>query len=108
MILYVYTKRKGVLNMLELSRVIFTEAIEELKNLGFEDETFFNKDSEFHEEAYKEVEWFMTQELVEALLDKATEQLDETETGNLLWKMIYNNVQDEAEKQVYEVIAKFY
>ena len=94
--------------MLELSRVIFTEAIEELKNLGFEEETFFNKESEFHEEAYKEVEWFMTQELVEALLDKASEQLDKSETGNLLWQMIYNNVQDEAEKQVHEVIAKFY
>lgn len=94
--------------MLELSRVIFTEAIEELKHSGFEEETFFNKESEYHEEAYKEVEWFMTQELVEELIDKATEQLDETETGNLLWQMIYNNVQEEAEKQVYEVIAKFY
>lgn len=94
--------------MLELSRVIFTEAIEELKYQGFEEDTFFNKDSEFHEEAYKEVEWFMTQELVEALLDKATKQLDESETGNLLWNIIYNNVQDEAEKQVHEVISKFY
>ena len=94
--------------MLELSRVIFTEAIEELKYLGFEEGTFFNKESEFHEEAYKEVEWFMTQELVEALLDKATKQLDDSEIGNLLWNMIYNNVQDEAEKQVYEVISKFY
>lgn len=94
--------------MLELSRVIFTEAIEELKSLGFEDDTFFNKESEHHEEAYKEVEWFMTQQLVEELLDKAGEQLDDSETGNLLWRMIYNNVQEEAEKQVHEVISKFY
>lgn len=105
--MYIPNKR-GSFKMLELSRVIFTEAIEELKGQGFEDDTFFNKESEFHEEAYREVEWFMTQELVEELLDKATKQLDKSETGNLLWRMIYNNVQEEAEKQVHEVILKFY
>jgi len=94
--------------MSELARVIFTEAIEELKYMGFEEDTFFNKESENHEEAYKEVEWFMTQELVEALLDRASKQLDKTATGNLLWDIIYNNVQEEVEKQVHEVISKFY
>lgn len=93
--------------MLQLSREILRNEINDLQYKGFELDTFFNKDSEFHAEAIDEVRYCLTDKLRDALLDESSLKLDTNEAGMLLWKLIYDNIDAQVEKEVDEVLNPF-
>ena len=93
--------------MLQLSREILRSEINDLQYKGYEIDTFFNKDSEFHNDAIDEVRYCLTDKLRDALLDESSIQLDTNEAGMLLWKLIYDNIGAQVEKEVNEVLNPF-
>ena len=93
--------------MLQLSREILRSEINDLQYKGYEIDTFFNKDSEFHTEAVDEVRYWLTYRLRDALLDESSLYLDSNEAGMLLWKLIYENIDTQVEKEVDEVLKPF-
>ena len=93
--------------MLELSKKIVREEIAELENKGFERETVYDTKSEFHLEALNEVKYLSIERITNVLLDKATEQIDKTQEGDLLWDLIYSNISERVEKEVYEILRKY-
>ena len=93
--------------MLQLSREILRNEINDLQYKGYEIDTFFNKDSEFHNDAVDEVRYWLTYRLRDALLDASSIQLDTNEAGMLLWKLIYDNIDAQVEKEVDEVLNPF-
>ena len=93
--------------MLQLSREILRSEINDLQYKGYEIDTFFNKDSEFHAEAVDEVRYWLTYRLRDALLDASSIQLDTNEAGMLLWRLIYDNIGEAIEKEVNEVLRPF-
>ena len=93
--------------MLQLSREILRNEINDLQYKGFELDTFFNKDSEFHNDAIDEVSYCLTDKLRDALLDESSLYLDSNEAGMLLWKLIYDNIDTQVEKEVDEVLNPF-
>ena len=93
--------------MLQLSREILRTEINELQYKGYELDTFFNKESEFHTEAVDEVRYCLTDKLRDALLDESSLYLESNESGMLLWKLIYDNIDTQVKKEVDEVLNPF-
>ncbi|AXY81129.1 hypothetical protein AVP_13 [Aerococcus phage vB_AviM_AVP] len=93
--------------MLELSAKIVNEEIEALEYSGFESDTILDTRSEFHQEAYNLVKYNSVERLKDVLLDKASEQLDETEEGNFLWKLVYSSINAKAEIEVHHAMLNY-
>ena len=95
------------MNMLELSKRIVREEIKELYYSGFESNTILDTRSEFHQEAFDQVKYNSIERLVDALLVKAGDQLDETEEGNFLWKLVYSSINAKAEIEVHKAMMGY-
>ena len=93
--------------MLQLSREILRNEINELQYKGYELDTFFNKENEFHMDAIDEVRYCLTDKLRDALLDESSLYLESNESGMLLWKLIYDNIDAQVAVEVDEVLNKF-
>lgn len=93
--------------MLELSAKIVREEIKELHYSGFESNTILDTRSEFHQEAFDQVKYNSVERLKDVLLDKASEQLDETEEGNFLWKLVYSSINAKAEIEVHKAMMSY-
>ena len=87
----------------EIRREII-RSIGELKYKGFEVDTFFDKTSEFHQEAYLEVLYEVLGNIVEEVLDEAEVKLSDSYFGNLAYNIIVENVREKALNLVQECI----
>ena len=93
--------------MLELSKKIVREEINELQYGGFEPDTIYDTKSEFHLDALNEVKYRSIERITNTLLDKAGEQIDNTQEGDFLWDLIYSNINERVEREVYEILRKY-
>ena len=93
--------------MLQLSREILRNEINDLQYKGYEIDTFFNKESEFHDDAVDEVRYCLSDKLRDALLDESSLYLESNESGMLLWKLIYDNIDAQVAVEVDEVLNPF-
>ena len=93
--------------MLQLSKNIVREEIEELQYKGYERETVYDTKNEFHLEALNEVKYNSIERITNILLDKAGEQIDNTQEGDFLWDLIYSNISERVEKEVYDILRKY-
>ena len=83
---------------------IVKRSVNELKYKGFEIDTFFDKTSEFHEEAYEEVLYEALEKIAEEILDEAEVNLSNSFFGDLAYNIILDNVREKATDLARECI----
>lgn len=82
--------------------------VKELNYKGFEKDTFFNKESEYHDEAYEEVIYASTEDVSENILDFVNLNLDNSEFGCLAYEILRENVNKKIEKLVIEHVEELF
>ena len=87
----------------EIRREII-KSIGELKYKGFKADTFFDKNSKFHQEAYEEVLYEVSEKIAEETLDEAEVRLSDSFFGDLAYNIIRENVREKAFNLVQECI----
>lgn len=83
-------------------------SVAELQYAGFEPDTFFDKNAEFHTDAYTTVIDDASYNLVERVLDSANDKLARTPEGHLAYEMLERNLRTDMENRVGEIIEKMY
>lgn len=94
--------------MCEAIKKEIVKNIKELSSQGFEKDTFFNKESEYHDEAYEDVVYFSTENISEGILDAANLHLDDSEFGSLAYEILVENTNKKIEKLVREHIEELF
>lgn len=82
--------------------------VKELSSQGFEKDTFFNKESEYHDEAYEDAVYFSTENISEGILDAANLDLDDSEFSNLAYEILVENTNRKIEKLVRDHIEELF
>lgn len=82
--------------------------VKELSYKGFEKDTFFNKESEYHVEAYEDVVYYSTENISEDILDVANLHLDNSEFGGLAYAILRENTYKKIEELVIEHIEELF
>lgn len=90
--------------MQELANVMVLKHFKQLKYDGYELETMYNVNSEYHEEAMEEVKYNAIEDLKEVLLDTLNKQLDDSNISNFLYDIVSKNAYNESEKLVDNAI----
>ena len=82
--------------------------VKELNYKGFESGTFFDQNSEFHNDAYEEVLYSSIDNLIEAIEDEAHFWLRDSDYGNLAFEIILENIEKKVSDLVEDCIEELY
>jgi len=94
--------------MYETIKKEIVKSVKELSYKGFEKDTFFNKESEYHDEAYEDVVYFSTEDITEDILDVANLHLDNSEFSSLAYEILRENTYKKIEELVIEHIEELF
>ena len=90
--------------MQELANLMVLKHFKQLQYDGYELETIYNVNSEYHEEAMEDVKDNAIEDIKEVLLSMLHSQLDNSSVGNFLYDIVSKNAYNESEKLVDNAI----
>lgn len=90
--------------MQELANLMVLKHFKQLKYDGYELETIYNVNSEYHEEAMEDVKDNAIEDVKEVLLSMLHSQLDNSSVSNFLYDIVSKNAYNESEKLVDNAI----
>ena len=90
--------------MQELANLMTLKHFKQLKYDGYELETIYNVNSEYHEEAMEDVKENVIEDVKEVLLSMLHSQLDNSSVSNFLYDIVNKNAYNESEKLVDNAI----
>ena len=92
--------------MEKLVRKVANKWFRELRHMGYEDDTIYNKYSEFHKEAIEEIIPHIIYEVEELVLNEVNEKMEHSEIGNYIYEVVVKNIHVEVLAMVEAEIAK--